>query len=78
MRKFTKAISKKISNRFKYSRNRTSAVQNENVDHQGAPSNQNIEDISHPDPPTNDKHPTAEIPAAASTKVYPGSQLQRF
>ncbi|KAG1842261.1 hypothetical protein DFJ58DRAFT_916266, partial [Suillus subalutaceus] len=73
MRKFTKVITKKISRRFKCSRNRISAVQNENVDLQGASSNQNIENTSHPHPSTGDEHPTtAEIPSDSMNQGLSG------
>ncbi|KAG2063610.1 hypothetical protein BDR04DRAFT_1123151 [Suillus decipiens] len=59
MQKFTKGVTKKIPNHFKSSRNRTSAAQNGNVDHQGSLSNQ-IEDTAHLHPSTDDERPKTE------------------
>ncbi|KAG2112303.1 uncharacterized protein F5147DRAFT_792167 [Suillus discolor] len=50
VRKFAKGVTKKLSKRFKCSRNRTPAIQN--VELQAASSNQNVRDTSHPHPTT--------------------------
>ncbi|KAG1829708.1 hypothetical protein DFJ58DRAFT_848635 [Suillus subalutaceus] len=76
LRKFTKGITKKISQRFKCSRNHISAIQN--VDLQGASSNHNIEDMSHPHPFTDDNHPTtAENPSGSVNQGISGEPVSK-
>ncbi|KAG2141160.1 uncharacterized protein EDB93DRAFT_1338661 [Suillus bovinus] len=57
IQKFAKGFIKKLSKWFKRSRNPTSAVQN--TDLQGASSNQNIEDMSHPHLSADNNHPAS-------------------
>ncbi|KAG1811646.1 hypothetical protein EV424DRAFT_121915 [Suillus variegatus] len=58
LRKVKKNVTKKVSKRFKRSRRQIPTVQN--ADHEGASSNQNIEDASHLHPSDGDKPATSE------------------
>ncbi|KAG1856407.1 hypothetical protein DFJ58DRAFT_840915 [Suillus subalutaceus] len=72
LRKLKKNATKKISKRFKCARHQTPAVQNDT--HQGASSNQNIEDESHLHP-SDDNIP--ENPSGCVNQGAPGEPASK-
>ncbi|KAG2362406.1 hypothetical protein BDR07DRAFT_1460848, partial [Suillus spraguei] len=75
MRNFKKNVIRKVSKLFKRSRHQTPAIQN--ADHEGASSNQNVEDVLRLHPSNHDEPATSENPSGCMDQEVAGEPTSK-